>query len=467
MNKRFLGLVIVIFMMVFSISNEGFSQIIQESAKGYGLNFFYDYASFKGNDGKSELQFYYQIANDVVTFVKSDEGFSGSYDLSVSFYETESNRLVTYKSWEEKLNVKEYNETKLSSEFWINQMNFEIEPGEYKMSLILTDKESGHENKFEDEIVVDDYLKSGKILMSDIELIGAKINHKKNPRFVKDKDLILVPNATTVFGDLIPRLDIYYELYNLPKDSDDDGKLNVEYRILNYRSEIIFSFFEDIEFNSESTSQYAAIPITDIPEGKFYLEVRIRADKKERFFSKNKRFFIKRSFGPVGADFEKSLKYMRYIASEEEMNKIAGAPDTEKKKLWLEFWKSKDPTPGSDQNEFMTEYYRRIRYANEKFSHTKEGWLTDRGRIYIQLGTPDEIEKNEMYGANQISDRAGAFRDNIGALDDKIFFDETSRMLHGAKPCEIWYYYNMKKKFTFIDKHGTGNFVLLNLRADW
>ena len=467
MNRKFSGLVLVIFLLVFLITNQGLAQIIQESAKGYGLNFFYDYASFRGTEEKSVLQFYYQIANDVITFTKSEEGFSGSYELSVSFHDIENNRLITYRNWEEKLTVKTYNETKLSSEFWINQMNFNIEPGEYYMKVVLTDKESGHENNFENEIVIDDYSGEDRIIISDIELVGAKIDHKKNPRFVKDKDLILVPNATTVYGDLISTLYLYYELYNLPNDSDDDGKLTVEYRILNYRSEIIFSIFEDIEFNTRSTSQYATLPIKDIPEGKLYLEVRVRSNEREKFVSEDKRFYVKRSFGPVGADFEKSLQYLIYVASDEEREKIASAPDTEKKKLWLEFWKSKDPTPNTDENEFMMEYYRRIRYANEKFSHTKEGWLTDRGRIYIQLGPPDEIEKNEMYGANQASDRAGAFRDNIGALDNLIFLDETSRMLHGSKPSETWYYYNLKKKFVFIDKHGTGNFVILNLRADW
>ena len=54
------------------------------------------------------------------------------------------------------------------------------------------------------------------------------------------------------------------------------------------------------------------------------------------------------------------------------------------------FWKQRDPTPGTPENEFKTEHYRRIEYANKKFGvgSPKAGWRTDRGRIYIILGEP-------------------------------------------------------------------------------
>lgn len=56
------------------------------------------------------------------------------------------------------------------------------------------------------------------------------------------------------------------------------------------------------------------------------------------------------------------------------------------------FWKHRDPTPGSLENEFKTEHYRRINYANHYFGRNapKPGWQTDRGRIYIILGEPLE-----------------------------------------------------------------------------
>jgi GWxTD domain-containing protein len=54
------------------------------------------------------------------------------------------------------------------------------------------------------------------------------------------------------------------------------------------------------------------------------------------------------------------------------------------------FWKQRDPSPGSEENEFKTEHYQRINYANRYFSRNapRPGWRTDRGRVYIILGEP-------------------------------------------------------------------------------
>lgn len=66
--------------------------------------------------------------------------------------------------------------------------------------------------------------------------------------------------------------------------------------------------------------------------------------------------------------------------------------------LFIEaFWKQRDPTPGTPDNEFKTEHYRRINYANHFFGREspKPGWKTDRGRIYIILGEPNDIQRYE------------------------------------------------------------------------
>src|ERR1019366_5495821 len=54
-------------------------------------------------------------------------------------------------------------------------------------------------------------------------------------------------------------------------------------------------------------------------------------------------------------------------------------------------------TPGTVVNEFKEEHYRRIGYANEHFAADVPGWKTDRGRIYITYGPPDEISVGTFY----------------------------------------------------------------------
>ncbi len=71
--------------------------------------------------------------------------------------------------------------------------------------------------------------------------------------------------------------------------------------------------------------------------------------------------------------------------------------DREKDLFQEAFWKHRDPTPGTPVNEFKQEHYRRINYVNHFFGRgmPKPGWRTDRGRIYIILGAPNDIQRFE------------------------------------------------------------------------
>jgi len=75
--------------------------------------------------------------------------------------------------------------------------------------------------------------------------------------------------------------------------------------------------------------------------------------------------------------------------------------DGEREQFVEQFWLRRDPTPGTPENEFKEEHYRRIAYANGHFpGQTVAGWKTDRGRIYITFGPPDEIDSHPCTGAN-------------------------------------------------------------------
>ena len=106
------------------------------------------------------------------------------------------------------------------------------------------------------------------------------------------------------------------------------------------------------------------------------------------------------------------------------------------------FWKKRDPNPQTPENEFKLEYYRRIAMANKFFGTGGiPGWRTDRGRLYILLGPPKEIERD--------------LTSSVSALT----------MSQGPK--ETWQYWALPNpnlpynlEFTFVDKFGSGNYVL-------
>lgn len=88
------------------------------------------------------------------------------------------------------------------------------------------------------------------------------------------------------------------------------------------------------------------------------------------------------------------------IISDEERAAFLRLNTNEEREAYIEqFWLRRDPTPDTVENEFKEEHYRRIAYANERFASGIPGWKTDRGRIYIIHGPPDEIESHPSGGS--------------------------------------------------------------------
>ncbi len=92
-------------------------------------------------------------------------------------------------------------------------------------------------------------------------------------------------------------------------------------------------------------------------------------------------------------------KDVTYIITPEEQKAFKKlATDDEREKFIEEFWRRRDPDPDTDENEFKEEYYERIAYANEHFASGIPGWRSDRGRIWIMYGKPDERETHPSGG---------------------------------------------------------------------
>ena len=97
-------------------------------------------------------------------------------------------------------------------------------------------------------------------------------------------------------------------------------------------------------------------------------------------------------------------------------------------KLFYQFWKDRDPSPGTVVNELMDQYYYRVSYTNEHFTSFSPGWKTDMGMIYILFGPPDDTQRSFSTG--------------------------------NRNTYETWYYYTINRNFSFYDENGFGDFNL-------
>ena len=89
-----------------------------------------------------------------------------------------------------------------------------------------------------------------------------------------------------------------------------------------------------------------------------------------------------------------------YIITPEERNAFLHLSTNEEREQFIEqFWQRRNPDPDSVENTYKEEHYRRIAYANEHYSSGIPGWKTDRGRIYIMWGPPDEVDSHPSGGS--------------------------------------------------------------------
>jgi GWxTD domain-containing protein len=88
-----------------------------------------------------------------------------------------------------------------------------------------------------------------------------------------------------------------------------------------------------------------------------------------------------------------------WIITDEERQAFKQLSNDEERDQFIEaFWQRRDPTPDTEENEYKEDHYARIAYANEHFAAGIPGWKSDRGRIYIMYGKPDEIESHPSGG---------------------------------------------------------------------
>ena len=119
-------------------------------------------------------------------------------------------------------------------------------------------------------------------------------------------------------------------------------------------------------------------------------------DKQDKEEKKRQKAIQKEMESPYKRWLSEEVPYI--ITDEERAAFKKLSTDDEREQFIEQFWERRNPNPGSPENEFKEEYYRRIAYANEHYASGIPGWKTDRGRIYITWGPPDEIDSHPSGG---------------------------------------------------------------------
>ena len=130
------------------------------------------------------------------------------------------------------------------------------------------------------------------------------------------------------------------------------------------------------------------------------------------------------------SDPKVAVDALKLIATEEEIDQMSAFSSNKSRKAFHAFWHKRNPDTTHAYNSVLAEYYRRVDESIKRFSITneKDGYRTDRGRIYILFGAP--------------------------SITNRLLKPNTA-------PTEIWTYENLKKRFTFKDSKKNSNFILV------
>src|SRR5579864_2528517 len=172
-------------------------------------------------------------------------------------------------------------------------------------------------------------------------------------------------------------------------------------------------------------------------------------DKKpEQLSEKERKRKAKQTLKELDTPYRKWLdEEVVYIIQPEERTSFLQLSTNEEREQFIEaFWQRRNPNPDLAENSFKEEHYRRIAYANERFASGIPGWKTDRGRIYIMWGKPDEVESHPAGGAYERPMEEGG-----GETSTYPFEDWRYRYLPGI---------GENVEIEFVDPSGSGEYHL-------
>ncbi len=372
----------------------------------------------------------YHVPYNQLIFEKDGDSFKASIRILV---EVMKDKELVERDFEDKnVTVNDFDITQSKSVAIEGVINFELEAVEYVVKGVVTDLNSPKELKLAPiEINGMSYLESGIFKPVVINFAESNCNGKNLPLIVNQGGSI--PFGSQDYQLMIPVADTTVEQITIEMRNNDEEPFT-QTLTESYITKITFEECEDKLFigkgnNVLTTKNFILRNFSrKLREGILIATVKLNENGKEQDFPIRVVWLNK----PISLrDPEFAIEMLKYIEDEEIVSNLLDKDEEDYRKALNEYWKQYDPTPETEFNELMEEYYSRIDYAALEFRGIgkKNGLSTDRGKIYIKHGKPDKIER---------------------ASDLRGYVTET------------WFYKNMNQKFVFVDKQGTGNFILID-----
>lgn len=415
------------------------------------MNFEFDYAQFGYDSLSNYVEFYYSFNQSCLYFVDTDSTDYVEGILQIEVSDSISGENIINRQW---VISHEIADTLELDHDLVGVIGFVIDSGSYKVVVSGSDPNNAANIKvISEDLFIKPFLKSNTAI-SDIQLSSNIIPGSENKSSIFYKNSYEVtPLPASVCGEKQAVLFYYTELYNLQFNPSQED-LRLDELVINSRGQLVSAKSKKINKSIDSRVEVGIVKVHKLPTDTYTLRVNLIDSVVNYGVSSSKRFFVynpsiaqtdtfQTTVSPVlsttfGVMSEEELDDLfaksRYIAKVTEQNQYKSLSTLEAKREFLfTFWKARDENPADERNEYFINYMQRINTANERYSALgKDGWKTDKGRVYLIYGEPSEIER---------------------------FPNQTE-----TKPYEYWRYDNIEGGviFVFGDITGFNNYQLLH-----
>jgi GWxTD domain-containing protein len=385
------------------------------------------------SDSGLAVYYSYRIPFSNLVFEKAGNIYSADFRILAEVTDSTKN-FITRQINEKNIAAKDFEQTNSKEIFYEGLVSFNIPRGTYFLNPIFTDINSGRETKLEPVYIPSsnkkNFLKaiianSGEF-NCDEKSFRALANFNENVPFDENEKEFIIPSADTsvsnIFAMIVNNTDTIFngkveeQMISPLNFFECGGKVLISRKnpgkpiklfILKNKSKDLFEGILTI-FVSEN-------PIN-------------KGLKAERVYN-GKVYWYNKPFSLINAEL--AIKMLKYVEGDSVINKMLSSKEEDYPKQLFNYWKKYDPAPETAFNPLMLEYYNRVDYAQRNFSTITgtKGIDSDRGMVFIKFGKPTKVERtSDGYG----------------------------------KIVETWLYEKLQRRFVFVDRRGTGEFLLRN-----
>ncbi len=394
------------------------------------LRFFVDLSAFRGPEGYTRQEVALLLDASQLQLREQAGESVGKISLVAVVLDTLDNR-VAHRTWVQQVAVPEL-DVGIGAPFK-DAVFFDLKPGAYRLIVQIKDIHAEESGRCTVPLQIPDYERRAGLVFSDLQLASHVARSGEVHRFVK-QGWKVVPNITRnyVIGE---PLQIYFEVYNL---SSSGESFIMGYRLIDAEGMVVRTYpAKRFLKPGESCVRAEVLDTEGLREGTYDLQVEAFDGSSRQYFQTRRPIFLISKDLPEGLtqvqrDLIGYYADIRYIADEKTRRTYDALESWPARLAFLKvFWKQLDDVLDTPTNERLLQHLMRMHYVETHFGAGVRGSDTDRGRVYIQYGPPDDID----------------YRTSAA----------------GQKPSEVWFYETARRyEFVFRDRRGTGVYELVH-----